>query len=67
MPEDNDFRSYVRLDLVLYLIVGVICALALATFVGYECDVSLVAALIGLATAMATALVTAYARRKKGG
>lgn len=59
----EDLRSYVRLDLILYVVVGVICVLALATLAGYRCDLGLLAALIGLATALMTALVT-YLRGK---
>lgn len=61
----EDLRSYVRLDLALYIVISVICVLALATLIGYKADLGLLAALIGLATALVTALVT-YLRGKAG-
>lgn len=64
MPsKKEDLRSYVRLDLALYVVLAVICILALATLFGYKCDLGLLAALIGLATGLVTALVT-YLRGK---
>lgn len=61
--DGRDLRSYVRLDLAFYMVIGVICVLALATLAGYKCDIALLTALIGLATALVTALVT-YLRGK---
>lgn len=65
MPTERkeDLRSYVRLDLAFYMVIGVICILALATLRGYKPDLGLLTALIGLATALITALVT-YLRGK---
>lgn len=59
----ENLRSYIRLDLAFYMVVAVICVLALATLFGYRPDLGLLTALIGLATALVTALVT-YLRGK---
>jgi type IV secretory pathway VirB2 component (pilin) len=55
----------VRLDFALYAVIAVICILGLATLFGHKADLGLLAALIGLATALVTALVT-YLRGKAG-
>lgn len=59
----ESLRSYVRLDLALYAVIIVICVLALATLTGHKPDLGVLTALIGLATALVTALIT-YLRGK---
>lgn len=61
----EDLRSYVRLDFILYAVIAVICILALSTLMGYKTDLGLLTGLVGLATALVTALVT-YLRGKGG-
>lgn len=59
----QDLRSYVRLDLVLYGVIIVIAILCLSSLFDHAVDLGVLTALIGLATAVMTAIVT-YLRGK---